>query len=206
VKRLRHWAWSRPAGAALILSAALLLPALQAGPVRAASASPSASGAPALLAQTPWVEKSGLFRLRLQLPAGLSPSDHLEVQASTRLTNRTDFDGAVNGVAEGFVWYSSGPLSLAALPADPAGGVDVDIPVNQAPPAGSTVSTFSATVGSGVYPLVVGVYNRNGLAVGQHLPGLCGRAAVCHQPAASVGGRDPPLPHRAHRHPVRAGR
>ncbi|HUJ66738.1 MAG TPA: hypothetical protein VLX59_14430, partial [Acidimicrobiales bacterium] len=190
MKRLRHWAWSRPAGAALILSAALLLPALQAGPGRAAAASPSVSSAPTLLAQTPWVEKSGLFRLRLQLPGGLAPSDHLEVQASTRLTNRTDFDAAVNGVAEGFVWYSSGPLSLSALPSDPAGGVDVDIPVNQSPPAGSTISTFSATVGSGVYPLVVGVYNRNGLAVGQQLTTFlvyaAGPPSVTNLPRLSV--------------------
>jgi Family of unknown function (DUF6049) len=122
-----------------------------------------------LLGQTSWVEKSGIFRLRLQLPAGLSSDDHLEVQAYTRLTNRTDFDAALKGTPPGFVWYSTGPLPVSTLSGDPTGGVDVDIPINQAAPAGSSIPTFNATVGSGVYPIQIGLYNQNALIQSQPL-------------------------------------
>jgi Family of unknown function (DUF6049) len=164
VKRFRHGAWSRLAGAVLMACAVLLVPSWP-PPARAATG-PAQVG---LLGQTSWVEKSGIFRLRLQLPAGLSSDDHLEVQAYTRLTNRTDFDNALRGAPPGFVWYNTGPLLLPALPQDPAGGVDVDIPINQAAPAGSSIPTFNATVGSGVYAIQVGVYNGNGLIQGQAL-------------------------------------
>jgi hypothetical protein len=165
VKPFRPGTWSRLIGAAVVVGAALLAPAWAAGPARAATGKAQVG----LLGQTPWVEKSGLFRLRLSLPGGIPPGDHLEVQAYTRLNNRTDFDGAVKGNPPGFIWYLTGPLALSALPADPAGGFDVGIPVNQEAPAGSTIPTFNATVGSGVYPIQVGVYNRNGLPDGQPL-------------------------------------
>ena len=158
MKRVRHGTWSRLAGAVLVACAALLVPAWPA-PARAQSG-PAQIG---LLGQTSWVDKSGVFRLRLQLPAGVPAGDHLEVQAYTRLTNRTDFDVALKGTPPGFVWYVSGPLPVSTLPADPAGGVDVDIPINQAGPPGSGIPTFDATVGSGVYPIQVGVYNGNSL-------------------------------------------
>jgi Family of unknown function (DUF6049) len=164
VKRLRYGTWSRLGGAVLMAGAILLVPGWPA-PARAATTTARVS----LLGQTPWVEKSGVFRLRLQLPAAIPSGDHLEVQAYTRLTNRTDFDGALEGTPEGFVWYSTGALGPSALPADPAGGVDVEIPVNQAMPAGSTIPTFNATVGSGVYPIQIGLYDRNGLPDGQPL-------------------------------------
>jgi Family of unknown function (DUF6049) len=148
-----------------VLSAALLLPSVQASPARAETRPTSVS----LLAQTPWVEKSGVFQLRLAVPGGVPTGDHLEAQAYTRLTTRTDFDQALNGQPQGIVWYLTGPLGSAQLPSDPAGGVDLDIPVNQAAPSGSTIPTFDATTGSGVYPIQVGLYDRNGLSVDQPL-------------------------------------
>jgi hypothetical protein len=159
VKRFRQATGSRLAGAVLVACAALL-PILPAGPARAATG----LGQVSLLTQTPWVEKSGVFRLRLALPAGVPAGDHLEIQAYTRLTTRTDFDGALKGAPPGFVWYSTGPLAVSALQADPTGGVDVVIPVNQAAPAGSNIPIFNATIGSGVYPIQVGLFNQNGLA------------------------------------------
>ncbi len=161
MKRVRDGTWSRLVGAALVLSAALLLPALPTGSARAATGLAPVS----LLSQTPWVQKSGIFQLRLAFPGGVPAGDHLEAQAYTRLTTRTDFDQALNGQPQGFIWYSTGPLALARLQSDPAGGVDLSIPVNQAAPAGSTIPTFNATIGSGVYPIQVGLYNRNGLPV-----------------------------------------
>jgi hypothetical protein len=148
-----------------VLTAALLLPALPTRSARAATGPAPVS----LLSQTPWVEKSGIFQLRLALPGGVPAGDHLEAQAYTRLTTRTDFDQALDGQPKGFIWYSTGPLAPAQLQPDPAGGVDVGIPVNQAAPAGSTIPTFNATIGSGVYPIQVGLYNRNGLPVDQPL-------------------------------------
>jgi hypothetical protein len=148
-----------------VLSATLLLPALPTGSARAATGLAPVS----LLAQTPWVEKSGVFQLRLAIPGGVPAGDHLEAQAYTRLTTRTDFDQALNGQPKGFIWYSTGPLALPRLQSDPAGGVDVSIPVNQAAPASSTIPIFNATIGSGVYPIQVGLYNQNGLPVDEPL-------------------------------------
>ncbi len=165
MKRCGRGTGGRLAGAVLLACGALLMPAWSAVPARAATG----PAQPSLLGQTPWVEKSGVFRLRLTLLAGVPPADHLEVQAYTRLTNRTDFDSAVKGTPPGFIWYSTGPLALSGLPADPAGGVDVDIPVNRAAPPGSSIPTFDATLGSGVYPIQIGLYNQNGLAQDQPL-------------------------------------
>jgi hypothetical protein len=192
VTRLRQVTWSRLIWAALVLLAALLLPALQAGPARAqtiTARTQTSAGPVSLLSQTPWVAKNGLFQLRLALPAGVPAGDHLEAQAYTRLTTRTDFDQTLNGQPSGFVWYSTGPLALP-LPSDPAGGVDVNIPVNQAAPAGSTIPTFNATLGSGVYPIQIGLFDQNGLSVDQPLTTFlvyaAGPPAVTSLPRLSV--------------------
>jgi hypothetical protein len=179
VTRPRFW-WSRLVGATLVVAGGVVvLPGAHAARASAAAGRASASGLAsgietgpptvALLGQTPWVEQSGIFRLRLEVTASDPSVDRLAVQAYTRLTTRTDFDDAKQGNMNGFVWYTAGPLSLSSLPADPAGGVDVAIPVNVAPPAGSVVPTLDATVGSGVYPLQIGVYDQNGVLQGQPL-------------------------------------
>jgi len=178
VKRPR-FGWSPLVGSALVVVGGLVLPS--AGAVRASAdtGQPSesglargvASGPPAvtLLGQTPWVDGSGTFHLHLGVTAADPATDRLAVQAYTRLTTRTDFDMAKQGYVNGYIWYTAGPLSLSTLQADPAGGVDVAIPVNAAPKAGSAIPTFDATVGSGVYPLQIGIYNGNGVLQGQLL-------------------------------------
>ncbi len=175
-----RFGWSRLLGATLVLAGGMVVLPGAAGMRASAAAGPAsgsgstagvATGPPSvvLLAQTPWVQGNGTFRLRLQITASDPSTDRLAVQAYTRLTTRTDFDDAKQGNMNGFVWYTAGPVSLSTLPADPAGGVDVSIPVNVTAPPGSVIPTLDATVGSGVYPLQIGVYNQNGVLQGGQL-------------------------------------
>jgi Family of unknown function (DUF6049) len=125
-----------------------------------------------LLSQSPWVEKNGTFRLRVQLSALDPSSDRLVINGFERLGNRTDFDRALQGQMVSTAWYSTGQIALSSLPADPSGrGVDLDIPVDVPAPAGSPIPTFSATEqnGSGIFPLQIGLYTSSGVPEGQPL-------------------------------------
>jgi Family of unknown function (DUF6049) len=85
----------------------------------------------------------------------------LAVNVYNALTTRTQFQAALRGGFYGSYYQpGGGPLSLNALPRDPNGGVDVDIPVNQ--PTGE----LSAT---GVYPVQVFLEDQDGVPTGKPL-------------------------------------
>jgi hypothetical protein len=122
-----------------------------------------------VLGQSPWVVSGQNFQLRLQVNAGDPVSDKLSVQAFSRLTTRSDFDNALAGRVPGSGRYSQ-LAQVSQLPADPGGGVDLNIPVNpsQPVPAGS-LPAFNAVGASGVFPLQVTLYDANGVQLGKPL-------------------------------------
>jgi hypothetical protein len=109
----------------------------------------------------------GVFRLRLQVRAHDPANEQVRVNVYSRLTTRTGFDDALGGRFDGVLIY---PLSLdvTKLPSDPAGGVDVNIPINEAG-TDPNIPIFYAAAGSGVFPLQVGVYDAAGNRQGQPL-------------------------------------
>jgi hypothetical protein len=102
-----------------------------------------------LLSQSAWVGPGqGQFALRLQVTASDPADEMLDVFVYSELTTRTEFQQALRGVVSNFFYeYKNGPVPLDELHRDPAGGVDVDIPVN-----GGTDSLPLGTT-SGVYPV-----------------------------------------------------
>jgi hypothetical protein len=121
-----------------------------------------------LLAQPAFLgAPKGVFRMRLRVTAPDPEHGELRVNVYSRLTTRTGFDEALGGQPGGFVIYPL-TLDLSKLPADPAGGVDVDIPINEAA-RGLDVPTFYAAAGSGVFPVQVGVSDNSGNSQGQPL-------------------------------------
>jgi hypothetical protein len=123
-----------------------------------------------LLAQPAFLAApSGEFRLRLLVSAHDPASEQIRVNVYARLTTRTGFDNALAGqVGQAFPIYSIYPTDLTKLPADPAGGVDVDIPINR-PSTNLNIPTFYAAAGSGVFPIQVGIYDTSDNRQGQLL-------------------------------------
>ena len=121
-----------------------------------------------LLAQSAFVEApAGVFRMRVKVAARDPADDVLRVNVYGRLTTRTGFDEALTGHPGGYVIY---PLTVpvSKLPADPAGGVDVDIPINQAA-SDPNIPIFYASAGSGVFPVQVGITDLDGNPQGRPL-------------------------------------
>jgi hypothetical protein len=114
-----------------------------------------------LLSQTPWVDPSStLFDLHLKITARNPGSEMLAVNVYTALTTRSQFQGALGGEFYGSYYQpGGGPVPLTDLARDPTGGVDVDIPVNQAN------GVLSAT---GVYPVQV-FLEKGGVPMGKAL-------------------------------------
>jgi hypothetical protein len=136
-------------------------------PAPAASVPPgvqSGTDAVTLLQQTPWVLRHGIFHLRLQVSAS-DPNEQLRVTVYSHLVTRTDFDAALSGQFNGYPVYPL-TLSLDSLPVDSSGGIDVDIPVNQAATS-SEFPVFSATSGSEVFPVQIGLSRSDGTPQGQ---------------------------------------
>jgi hypothetical protein len=118
-----------------------------------------------LLDQTPWVLRQGVFHLRLQISASDQAHEQLRVIAYPRLVTRTDFDAALTGQLRGYPVYPL-MLDVSNLVADSSGGVDIDIPVNQAATTNG-FPTFSAAAGSGIFPIQIGLYGSDGTPRGQ---------------------------------------
>ncbi|HUE59713.1 MAG TPA: DUF6049 family protein, partial [Acidimicrobiales bacterium] len=182
--------------AALVLVLAGAVPGLawgDSGPRPAASAVGVSTGQNKItvLAQSPWVTTGQAFQLRLQISAPDPAADKLSIQTFSRLTTRTDFDNAMAGHIPGFVRYAQ-VEPLSQFQGDPAGGVDVSIPVDpsQPPPAGS-LPAFSAVAGSGVFPLQVSLADANGDPLGKPLTTFlvyaAGDPSVTSFPRLSVG-------------------
>jgi hypothetical protein len=166
----------------LIIAACGLMPAVSSvTPVSAATGgSLTAAGTTALagvgkgadavtlLAQPAWLAApSGVFRLRLLVSAHDPANEQIRVNVYARLTTRTGFDDALTGQLGQAIIY---PLTLdvSKLHADPAGGVDVDIPINR-PASSLNIPTFYAAAGSGVFPIQIGIYDTSGDLQGQPL-------------------------------------
>lgn len=132
-----------------------------------APATPAVAPAPGvqLLAQTPWIEGHGTFGLRLGVDVPDPATDTVRVLVFPRLVTRTDFQAAATGKVNSYAIYSAAP-TVATLPTDPAGGVDVSIPVDSTAPARSPVPAFQTTVQGGVYPVQVSVADQSGHAIG----------------------------------------
>jgi hypothetical protein len=109
-----------------------------------------------LLAQSPWVSDRQNFHLRLEITVRNQADEQVQLVAYNRLTTRTAFDDALSGRIDGYAIYQTAPLNLSTLPADAAGGVVLDIPVNpRTVPSTARVPAFNAAAGSGVFPVQV---------------------------------------------------
>ncbi len=150
--------WWRLAAVLALLAVAAVVPTARLAP--AAAATPGL----ALLDQSSFVQSSGTFRIRLAVPA--SASETIDVRVLARLTTRTDFDRALGGQTTGRPIYDPGAV-VSSLPVDPAGGIDLEIPINTNSSTGS-LPTFNARSGSSVYPLRLQLY-QDGSPVGAPL-------------------------------------
>jgi len=182
IRPRREWAAARAAGALVVLAAGCWWisagPAL-AGPGQTAAGthtaevsganSRPASGALApgvqagadgvtLLAQSPWVESGHDFHLQLQITAHDPAREYVDVQAFSRLETRTAFDEALTGDITGYADAPPVNLDLGKLTPDPAGGVDINIPVD-APSTSADIPAFQPASESGVYPLQISLYD-----------------------------------------------
>ncbi|MDQ2726081.1 MAG: DUF6049 family protein, partial [Actinomycetota bacterium] len=140
----------------------------------------------ALLTQSPFVESGQSFHLGLAVTAP-TPDTRLEVLVYPRLTTRTDFDASLRGKLRNSSDYVLGPHPVSSLAADPAGGVDITIPVN---PTSDTaaVPPFTTRSDSGVYPVQVRLLDHAGNTVGAPLTTFL----VYTSTAANTALRSPP--------------
>lgn len=168
------------AGVAVAVAGLLLSPA----PARAAGGSAPA-GAPLgvqLLSQTPWVQGSGQFHLRVAMSASAPATDRVRVRYFPQLITRTNFDSAATGQIRSYPSYTA-TVPLTRLPADPAGGLDIDIPVDTPAAGGSPFAEFPAGH-SGVFPVQVDVVDADGHSEGPPLTTFLIYASATNTPLA----------------------
>ncbi|HXW79397.1 MAG TPA: DUF6049 family protein, partial [Acidimicrobiales bacterium] len=114
-----------------------------------------------LLAQPAWVGPGQTeFRVRLKVTASDAADETLVAIIYSALTARSEFQADLGGQVAGAPYYLPTPVPLGSLPSDPGGGVDLDIPVNQA--------GLGAEFGTGVYPVQI-FLEKGGVRVGQPL-------------------------------------
>ncbi len=116
-----------------------------------------------VLGQSAWVSDRHDYHLRLEVAVGTPSDDQIQVVVYNRLTTRTGFDEAMSGQIHGYATYSL-RVPVSALPRDPAGGFDVDIPVNGA--STGRVPSFYTSAGSAVFPVQVALVDGSGDAQG----------------------------------------
>lgn len=161
---------------------ATLLLVVMPRPAGAAPAStvPTARPGVQLLGQTPWVQNSGRLTIRVAVVADSPANDSLEVSYFPQLHTRTNFDDAAAGHIRSYSTYSTA-IPIGRLPADPAGGFDVSIPVDTAAPPGSPLAEFS-TDHTGVFPIQVAVINPSQRTEGSPLTTFLVYAAGTNTP------------------------
>ena len=116
-----------------------------------------------VLGQSAWVSDRHAYHLRLGVTARVASAEQLEVMIYNPLTTRTGFDESMSGQIHGYAMYSV-RVPVAALPRDPAGGVDIDIPVNET--STGRIPSFYISAGSAVFPVQVGLTDSSGAAEG----------------------------------------
>jgi hypothetical protein len=159
---------------ALALGVVLAGPTL-AGPTMAGvtpAAAATAGSAPAIdvLSQTPWVGPGQAMQIRLGF--GSAPVSSLTLTATLYqcLTSRSAFALTVNGSAAS-PSVASATVPVSSLPADPAGGVVLTVPVDTGQGAGGGSGPLVADLGAsatcrngpgGVYPIKLTVSSGSG--------------------------------------------
>ena len=116
-----------------------------------------------LLGQSAWVSDRHDYHLHLGVAATVPADEQLEVMVYSPLTTRTGFDEAMSGQVHGYAMYSV-RQPVSALPRDPAGGVDIDIPVNEA--STGRIPSLYTSAGSAVFPVQVGLVDNSGAGEG----------------------------------------
>jgi hypothetical protein len=117
----------------------------------------AAANSVVVLGQSPWVSDRQSFHLRVQIGVSDPSNEQIDLVVYSRLTTRSGFDEAMLGQIQGYQIYTL-RVSVTALRQDPAGGVDIDIPVNPAngaPTAG--IPPFYTSAGSAVFPVQIGL-------------------------------------------------
>jgi hypothetical protein len=125
------------------------------------------AGSLTLLSQSPFVESGQGFHLGLAVTAP-TPDTRLEVLVYPRLTTRTDFAATLKGKLRSPSDYMLGPHPVSSLGADPAGGIDITIPVNPTTDTG-TVPPLITRSDSGVFPVQVRLLDHAGNTLGAPL-------------------------------------
>lgn len=165
-----------------LLAAALIVGTLLFPAVRAEAASPGPATVQ-LLAQTPWLQGKGVYSLQIGLP-GAAASDRLEVTIFQQVRTRTSFQSDAQGHVNDYIRYQQ-VVPVSDLPY--AGGhFSVQLPVNQAPPAGDGFGTVQMG-DTGVFPLQVALFDSSGTPVGTPLTTFI----VYALPASSAGTLEP---------------
>ena len=109
-----------------------------------------------LLAQSPWVRIARTSTCAYRSPAMTPLTNNSRSMVYNRLTTRTGFDEAMSGQVARVPDVHVERWTCRPSRADPAGGVDIDIPVNEAVDQ-SGIPTFYAAAGSGVFPVQIGL-------------------------------------------------
>lgn len=147
-----------------LLAAALVLGALLIPGVRAAAA-PSGGAAVRLIAQTPWLQGKGVYTIRVDLP-GAAAADRVQVTVFDQVRTRTSFQHDAQGQVNDYHFYQQ-VVEVSDLPQAP-GRFDIQLPVNQATPAGGHFQTVPIGE-TGVFPVQVALYDSSGAPIGDPL-------------------------------------
>jgi len=113
-----------------------------------------------LLAQSSYVGPGQAFTARLAIGSSVPAGASVDITVYERLTSRSAFVQTLGGTVSGSTIAASQPIALSSLPSDPAGGVDLTVPVlagsGVSPPStGAFTADLHCAVGEcgGVYPL-----------------------------------------------------
>ena len=167
-------------------AAVVILAAFMAAGGRPASA--DTGGDVTLLSQSPWIEQKGTFRLELGFHAPNPSKDQVQVLVFPPLTNRSDFDNAMQGHYSTTATYQQ-TAPLSSLKHDPQGGLDADIAVNQSAPAHAAFPEFQPKSSSLVYPVQVSLLDGSstvGQPIDTFLVYALGPPSVTDSPRLSV--------------------
>jgi hypothetical protein len=145
--------------AAATVVTALLMTAVS-GP---ATAAPAPADPVHYLDQTQWLEGPGVYQFRVGL-APASANDRVQVLVYRQVLYRSTFEQDAQGKVQGYSFYSQA-VPVTRLPADPKGGYDLQLPVNQAPPAGGPFGTVPIQE-TGVFPVQIELLDPSGQVVG----------------------------------------
>ncbi|HZU71502.1 MAG TPA: DUF6049 family protein [Acidimicrobiales bacterium] len=163
-------AWSAWAAPAAVGASPLPLAAGR-GPASAGSTSATTPTAPSagplvLADQTSWTPSGSVFTARVALaPSAPRSGLQLAVEVYSRLLTRSAFDQSIAGHQIGYpLWVQHLPLNQ--LPADPAGGWSICLPVDRAALSCPQAPVVTGSV-AGVYPVEIALQSSAGSVLGR---------------------------------------